>query len=122
MLLVSGRPTAAGEGFYVGGAGGVNWTRDAKFTDRTSGGQVKFDYDRGWVGALSAGYATAMGLRAELEANHRWGNDIGSDNDPFGSWTGKARSLGFMGNLLVPTASNVREPSNRRAQILIRVR
>jgi outer membrane protein OmpA-like peptidoglycan-associated protein len=96
-------PTAAmaGEGFYVGGAGGVNWSRDAKYEDRTAGGSVTVDYDRGWVGALSVGYATAIGVRTELEANYRWGNKVDGDNDPTpGAWGGKTRSLGFMSNLL----------------------
>jgi outer membrane protein OmpA-like peptidoglycan-associated protein len=95
-------PTAAmagNEGFYVGGAGGVNWARDAKFELQPNAGSAKFDYDRGWVGSLSAGYETAFGLRAEVEANYRWGNEIDSTR-PASTATGKVRSLGLMGNIL----------------------
>jgi outer membrane protein OmpA-like peptidoglycan-associated protein len=95
-------PTAAmagNEGFYVGGAGGVNWARDAKFTAPLGAGSTKFDYDRGWVGSLSAGYETALGLRTELEVNHRWGNEIDSTS-PASTATGKVRSTGIMGNIL----------------------
>jgi len=89
-------PTAAiaAEGFYVGGAAGANWTRDADY--RAVGvPTAEIDYDMGWVGSLSAGYATAMGLRAELETAYRWGNEI----DTAGV-SGKARSLAIMSNLL----------------------
>jgi len=99
-LMLPTAALAANEGFYIGGAGGVNWTRDAKLKDDTLGFQQKLEYDRGWVGALSAGYATAIGVRTELEVNYRWGNDVKGDNDPTGNWGGKVRSLGFMGNLL----------------------
>lgn len=104
-VLLPSAAMAASEGFYVGGAAGANWLRDAKITDKTvqSQGQpasVKFDYDTGAVGTLSAGYATAFGIRAELEAGYRWANDIDSDNDASAKWTGRSRSLSFMGNVL----------------------
>ncbi len=99
-LMLPTAAMAASEGFYVGGAGGMNWTRDAKLRDGGAGVDTKLDFDSGWVGSLSAGYATALGIRAELEANYRWGNDVKGDNDAAGTWDGKARSLGFMGNVL----------------------
>ncbi|WP_448189777.1 OmpA family protein [Azospirillum sp. sgz301742] len=97
-LLLPTAAMAANEGFYVGGAGGLNWTRDADFRV-PSLPSATFKYDQGWVGSLSAGYATAMGIRAELEGNYRWGNDISSTR-PASAASGKVRSLGFMGNLL----------------------
>ncbi|HYH36724.1 MAG TPA: OmpA family protein [Azospirillum sp.] len=95
-------PTAAvagNEGFYIGGAGGLNWTRDAKFTSPLATGSSTVEYDQGWVGSLSAGYETAFGLRAEFEVNHRWGNDFDSTR-PASATTGKVRSTGLMGNIL----------------------
>ncbi|MCW2247521.1 outer membrane protein OmpA-like peptidoglycan-associated protein [Azospirillum fermentarium] len=97
---------AASEGFYVGGAAGVNWARDAKFTDKTAQASgvtnpsVKLEYDVGAIGSLSAGYATSFGIRAELEAGYRWGNKVNGDNDATSNWSGRARSLSFMGNVL----------------------
>ncbi|HYG89931.1 MAG TPA: OmpA family protein [Azospirillum sp.] len=104
-LLLPTAAMAATEGFYVGGAGGVNWTSKAKYKDETlaSLGQpssVKLEYDRGWVGSLSAGYATAFGLRGELEGSRRWGNKVDGDNDPTAEWSGFTDSWGIMGNLL----------------------
>jgi outer membrane protein OmpA-like peptidoglycan-associated protein len=98
-LMLPTAAMAANEGFYVGGAGGVNWARDAKFSLPSGGGSATVEYDHGWVGALSAGYATALGIRAELEANYRWGNDVDSTR-PASTASGKVRSLGFLGNVL----------------------
>ena len=97
-LMLPTAAMAANEGFYVGGAGGVNWARDAKFKSPTLP-SATLEYEQGWVGALSAGYATSLGIRAELEANYRWGNDIDSTS-PASTASGKVRSLGFMGNVL----------------------
>lgn len=103
-LMLPTAAMAATEGFYVGGAGGLNWTRDADYTDQTLAARgvpsVKLEYDQGWVGALSLGYGTAMGIRGELEANYRWGNDVNGSDDRTATWSGKTRSLGFMGNVL----------------------
>lgn len=103
-VMLPASAMAASEGFYVGGAAGVNWLRDAKITDKTAQAQgqsasVKFDYDTGAVGTLAAGYATAVGVRAELEAGYRWANDISGDNDASSRWTGNSRALSFMGNV-----------------------
>ncbi|WP_431857170.1 OmpA family protein [Azospirillum sp.] len=95
-------PTAAlagNEGFYIGGAGGLNWTRDAKFSSPLAGASATAKYDQGWVGSLSAGYETAFGLRGEFEVNHRWGNDIKSTS-PASAATGKVRATGLMANIL----------------------
>jgi len=97
-LLLPTAAMAGSEGFYVGGAGGLNWTRDAEFRV-PSLPSTTFKYDQGWVGSLSAGYETAIGVRAELETNYRWGNGI-SSTSPASAASGKVRSLGFMGNVL----------------------
>lgn len=103
-VLLPASAMAATEGFYVGGAAGVNWPRDAKFTDKTleaSGlpASVKLEYDVGAVGSLAVGYATAFGVRAELEASYRWASKVDGDNDAANNWGGRARSLAFLGNV-----------------------
>lgn len=105
-VMLPASAMAASEGFYVGGAAGVNWARDAKFTDKTAQAtgaatsNVKLEYDLGAVGSLAAGYATSFGLRAELEASYRWANKVDGDKDPNANWSGRARTLAFMGNVL----------------------
>lgn len=97
-------PTAAmaAEGFYVGAAGGVNWTRDADFNDLVAGASTKADYKVGGVVGLSAGYASAMGLRGEVEVDWRWRNktDGFSNLAPGATMSGKTSSWAFMGNVL----------------------
>ncbi len=108
-LLLPTAAMAANEGFYVGGAGGLNWTMESKYRDLgvdTLGSttSTKLGYEHGWVGALSAGYATAMGVRAELEANYRSDSKANSnalEGTTFGGEaSGKTHSWGLMGNLL----------------------
>jgi OOP family OmpA-OmpF porin len=60
------------QGFYVGGAGGVDFPVDAKAP--TSGGENKVKYDAGPTGSLSLGYKFGA-FRAELEGNYRT-NDV----------------------------------------------
>jgi len=56
--------------FYIGAAGGLTQTRDFSGPDigtvaRTNNHKIEFD--RGWVGSLSAGYKFDYGMRIEGE-------------------------------------------------------
>lgn len=105
--LAAALPTAAmaaTEGFYVGAGAGVNWTRDANIRDYpVSGLGVEESFKIGGIGDLSAGYATAMGLRAELEFAWRWRNAVDgteSATPALRGLGGKTESMAFMGNAL----------------------
>jgi len=95
---------AATEGFYVGAGAGVNWTRDADVRNYPSGGfGLEESFKIGGIADLSAGYATAMGLRAELEFAWRWRNAIDSTESAtpaLRDLSGKSSSIAFMGNVL----------------------
>ena len=82
-------------GFYVGGAGGVNWLQDADVQGGAVNSQAEFDYGWGAVGAV--GYGLGNGVRLEFEAGYR-NNDI--DKTSSGNGTGDATALSFMGNVL----------------------
>jgi OOP family OmpA-OmpF porin len=101
-LAIALPSVAMAEGFYVGAAGGVNWTRDADFNDLVLGASTKADYKAGGVVGLSAGYASAMGLRGEVEVDWRWRNktDGFSNLAPGATMSGKTSSWAFMGNVL----------------------
>ena len=66
---------AADKGFYLGAGIGANWTRDTDITG--AGTNVSADFDTGWVGALSMGWAYGNGLRSEVEFGYRH-NDLDS--------------------------------------------
>ncbi|AWU97673.1 hypothetical protein DM194_25600 (plasmid) [Azospirillum ramasamyi] len=95
---------AAPEGFYVGAGAGVNWTQDADISSYpTVGLGLKEKFKIGGIGDISVGYATAMGLRAELEAAWRWRNGVDSTSSAtpaLNGLGGKISSYAFMGNLL----------------------
>ncbi len=95
---------AAPEGFYVGAGAGVNWTEDADLSSYPAPGLgLKEEFKLGGIGDISVGYATAMGLRAELEAAWRWRNsvdDTSSATPGLNGLGGKTSSYAFMGNLL----------------------
>jgi len=95
---------AATEGFYVGAGAGVNWTRDADVRDYPSSGfGLEESFKLGGIGDVSVGYATAMGLRAELEFAWRWRNAIdGTDSatPALRGLGGKSSSIAVMGNAL----------------------
>jgi outer membrane protein OmpA-like peptidoglycan-associated protein len=70
-----------GSGLYIAGGAGVNWLEDS---DMTSQGALRTglanagaglsgnaDFDTGWVGVLSLGYAFGNGFRAEIEGSYR---------------------------------------------------
>ena len=67
--------SAADQGFYLGAGLGANWTRDTDITG--TGTNLKAEFDTGWTGALSAGWAYGNGARAELEFGYRH-NDLES--------------------------------------------
>ncbi|WP_207460118.1 OmpA family protein [Azospirillum sp. SYSU D00513] len=104
-LISSGLPAGAlaAEGFYVGAGAGVNWTRDADLRDLAlPGNDATADFDLGGIANLSAGYATQMGLRGELEFAWRWRNAVdevsGANLTGLGS-SGKVNSLAVMANV-----------------------
>jgi outer membrane protein OmpA-like peptidoglycan-associated protein len=66
---------AADKGFYVGVGVGANWVRDSDING--NGINVDAEFDTGWMGALSAGWAYGNGVRAEIELGHRR-NDVDS--------------------------------------------
>src|SRR3989338_6861926 len=66
---------AADKGFYLGAGLGANWTRETDITG--IGTNLSADFDAGWVGALSMGWAYGNGLRSEIEFGYRR-NDLDS--------------------------------------------
>jgi outer membrane protein OmpA-like peptidoglycan-associated protein len=104
---------AAGSGVYIAGGAGVNWLQDSDLTSqgnfRTALGAAGFgqtgnaDFDTGWVGVLSVGYAFGNGLRAEIEGNYR-DNSINGISGFAGiaaprQQSGDVQSYGAMANL-----------------------
>jgi outer membrane protein OmpA-like peptidoglycan-associated protein len=83
------------DGWYIGGALGVNQTRDADI----EGGAINTsaDFDWGGAGLAAVGYDFSSPLRAEAELSYRR-NDVDSIGGVSGS--GKAKGLGLMFNLL----------------------
>lgn len=97
--VLPGAAMAAGEGFYVGAQGGVNWQNDADL--EYNGFSLKTEHDLGWAAGVVVGYKTDLGIRAELEATYRR-NELDKTNDrTVGSnWSGNSNSWAFMGNVL----------------------
>ncbi len=87
---------AADKGFYVGAGFGANWTRDSDLTG--TGINTSADFDTGWAGLLSAGWAYGNGFRSELELGHRR-NDLDSLSGAAGG-TGDASGWNGMVNVL----------------------
>ncbi len=88
-------------GFYIGLGAGVNWARDASFSNilTTSATSNKVEFDMGWVGVGSIGYGFGNGLRLELEAGYRqngadrtFGSNSGSSGDAT-VWSGMVNVL-----------------------------
>jgi len=82
MLLVStvlvGLSTPAFsqvEGWYVEGAGGVNWADDISFSFIGPDTSGDLEFDTGWAGRAAVGYGFGNGLRTEFEFSYR-DNDI----------------------------------------------
>lgn len=104
VLLPFSAQAAATEGFYVGAGAGVNWTQESDLRDYpTVGSGLTEKFKLGGVGSLSAGYATALGLRSELEFAWRWRNSVketDSASPALRNLGGKTSSIAFMGNLL----------------------
>jgi OOP family OmpA-OmpF porin len=60
----------ADSGWYMGAEGGVNWM--PRQSHATAGShEFSLDYDTGWIGGLTTGYAFENGLRPELELDYR---------------------------------------------------
>lgn len=104
VFLPVSAQAAATEGFYVGAGAGVNWTQESDLRDYpTVGSGLTEKFKLGGVGSLSGGYATAMGLRTELEFAWRWRNSVketDSASPALRDLGGKTSSIAFMGNLL----------------------
>ncbi len=86
---------AQSAGFYVGAGAGANWTADSDISG--SGINTSADFDTGWVGALTAGYAYGNNLRTELELGYR---SNGIDSVGGANGTGDVKSWSFLSNLL----------------------
>jgi OmpA-OmpF porin, OOP family len=93
----------ATNGFYIGGAGGVNWLRDAD----VQGGAVnsEAEFDTNWAALGAVGYGLGNGVRLEFEVGYR-SNDV--DKTPTSSGTGDATALSFMGNVLYDIQTGTR--------------
>lgn len=90
---------AAGEGFYVGAQGGINWEPDADLD--YSGFKLQTEYDLGWAAGVYAGYKFSQGIRAEIEATYRRNDLDKTDDTTVGSnWNGDNSSWAFMANVL----------------------
>jgi outer membrane protein OmpA-like peptidoglycan-associated protein len=84
------------QGFYVGAGGGVNLNLDSDLSG--TGINTTADYDTGWAGVGSLGYAFGNGFRLELEGGYR-DNDVDSFSGA-SSASGDASALSIMGNVL----------------------
>ncbi len=87
---------AGTEGFYVGGAAGVNFATDAKVKTGALSDTIR--YDTGAAGALSAGYGFGNGFRAEFEASLRSNGIKGLKNNSYTAPGGNTRTWGLLVN------------------------
>ncbi|MDB5968254.1 MAG: outer membrane protein OmpA [Hydrocarboniphaga sp.] len=108
LLIASGAlpvVAQAGDGWYIGAEGGVNFVDKQTFKiyypdggglvdDGTTIGQVKLK--TGWLGGLVTGYSFASGLRPELEIDYRE-NDLKSIH---------VEPTGILSGLLTPGGSD----------------
>jgi outer membrane protein OmpA-like peptidoglycan-associated protein len=69
VLLAQASRGAVTDGWYVQGGAGANWQTGGDI--KVGGSTLDTDYDIGWMGALSGGYAWRSGLRLELEFGYR---------------------------------------------------
>ncbi len=87
-------------GWYLGLEGGGNWVSDNDATLRTSlptSGPARIDFDTGWAGIATAGYAFQNNWRLEGEFGYRH-NDVNTINGA--SNGGELNTSSLMGNLL----------------------
>ena len=87
---------AATDGFYVGGAAGVNFAADSKVSSTPFNDTATFD--TGAAGALSVGYGYGNGLRSEFEASLRSNGINGVKNNTITNAGGSVRNWGLMIN------------------------
>ncbi len=92
------------QGFYVGAGGGANFLVGQGIRTTTTGNVTRSfygnaQYDVGWVGLGSIGYALGHGLRVEVEGNYRY-NGAGDPPAPFTRQSGHEQKYGVMGNAL----------------------
>jgi opacity protein-like surface antigen len=96
ILLSAGTALAQQtSGFYIGGAGGLNWLRDTKIEGGAIGSST--DYDLGWAALGTLGYKLTNGFRFEGELGYRE-NDV--DNAAGAAGQGDASAKSLMANLL----------------------
>jgi outer membrane protein OmpA-like peptidoglycan-associated protein len=94
LILGTAAAVAQEQGWYIGAGAGVTFPDSADI----SGGAVSTDadFDTGWAGVGSLGYAYGNGLRTEIEVGYRQ-NDIGDLSGVAGG-TGDSDALNAMIN------------------------
>lgn len=97
-------PAAAGpaNGWYMGLEGGGNWAteNDATFsTSLPTSGPARIEFDTGWAGIATVGYALRGNWRIEAEGGYRH-NDIDTINGTANSAGGELNTTSLMGNVL----------------------
>jgi OmpA-OmpF porin, OOP family len=96
FFAAAGAASAQQTGPYVGFGLGASFLDDARFYNGGTNG--KADYDTGWGGLLSGGYAFDSNWRTELELGYRR-NDVGSMSGGR-SDKGNSNAFSLMGNVL----------------------
>ncbi|MFM9862302.1 MAG: outer membrane beta-barrel protein, partial [Micropepsaceae bacterium] len=89
-------------GWYMGLEGGGNWVAENDTTFSTSlptSGPARIEFDTGWTGLATAGYAFRGNWRLEAEAGYRH-NDIDTINGIANSAGGELNTTSLMGNVL----------------------
>ncbi|NOT40002.1 MAG: OmpA family protein [Alphaproteobacteria bacterium] len=89
-------------GWYMGLEGGGNWVseNDATFsTSLPTSGPARIEFDTGWTGIATAGYAFRGNWRVEAEAGYRH-NDVDAINGIANSAGGELNTTSLMGNVL----------------------
>ncbi len=93
---------APANGWYIGLEGGGNWVseNDATFsTSLPTSAPARIDFDNGWAGIGTVGYALGGNWRIEAEGGYRH-NDIDTFNGAANSAGGELNTTSLMGNVL----------------------
>jgi OmpA-OmpF porin, OOP family len=89
-------------GWYMGLEGGGNWVSENDTTFSTSlptSGPAPIEFDTGWTGIATAGYAFPGNWRVEAEAGYRH-NDVDTINGIANGAGGELNTTSLMGNVL----------------------
>ena len=89
------RGASVADGWYVQGGGGANWQTGGDI--KVGGSTLDTDYNIGWMGSLSGGYAWRNGLRLELEFGYR---ENGVDSIANAAGNGDTRMMTGMVNAI----------------------